>query len=897
MQAAAKITGFPFSEDVLDYLAKDISTKFNDIYIANKVVVVLPSRRAVRNLKSKLLSLSHDKICFLPQIITFSDIPNNLILFNSVCDNLDMRLPEVIDSFSLDMIVLEIIEEIKSLYPNFTTFRDKKISTYIKKFFIKFFTYNQYSSSIKIDNPDYEIFTYLLNTFNEKLKSLGKVTEQQLRNEAILRLKNTWNTKKAGSYIYSVLPTSNTPYIFDFLKLVAARKNAEIIIGGLEHPIDLIEWESTTEKHANFFIKRFLNHIGLNVDKVNCLPMSQVVNNDYRIIEAKNEIEEGRQIALAIVDHLNSDIHNIGIVTENRIVAKLIKENLKRYSLDINDTVARSLIELNEIKFFLLIFELATVNSLNKVALLSFFNHPLTGLNTKEVEDFEINYFRTPKIYNSLFEVLNQIESNEQYLGITQAIKAVLEFKPKILSGKNFYSFFSEHLRYFNALVSEEIRNSLPSLDYLTDLKMELKPLTYARKPIKIRLYKELLIKILGEQSYRDEEFIEEVQILTPLEARLQSFDLVIIPSLNEGNFPNITRDWPLIDAALAAQFNFPNYQEPLGFGAHDFNSLISNKRVILSRSLYSQSKETTESRFLSQLKVAASIEQVNYKSAKDSEIFKYNPSPRANPKPPLSARPKKFSVSSVERLIYNPYVYYAKYILNLTPLDELGATSIKKDFGIYFHKALAEIFEQTLPLSREEFTEDLLSKFKTCTETSVLNDSNTLQFWLKRVERIAPWLYDYEKEVLPNLKGSLNEKRKEVNLNIANTIISISAIFDRVMLYKDGGIKIIDYKTGYTPLQKEVDKGLSPQFPIENLILREVMNTDDISQEYIELRGKKDIANSKPITVDSKVSRTELIKLITMFLDSNQGYFASIDLEKNQRFKEYQHLISLNPE
>ncbi|AIF80840.1 putative double-strand break repair protein, AddB-like protein [endosymbiont of Acanthamoeba sp. UWC8] len=625
--------------------------------------------------------------------------------------------------------------------------------------------------------------------------------------------------------------------------------------------------------------------------------MSQAVSNDYRIIEAKNEIEEGRQIALAIVDHLNSDIHNIGIVTENRIVAKLIKENLKRYNLDINDTVARSLIELNEVKFFLLIFELAVNNTLDKVALLSFLKHPLTNLTINEVEEFEINYFRIPKIYNSLFEVLSQIERNEQYLGITQVIKTVLEFKPKILSGKTFYSFFSEHLRYFNTLVSEEIRNSLPSLDYLIDLKMELKPLTYAHKPIKIRRYKELLIKILSEQSYRDEEFIEEVQILTPLEARLQSFDLVIIPSLNEGNFPDITRDWPLIDAALATQFNFPNYQEPLGFGAHDFNSLISNRKVILSRSRYSQGKETTESRFLSQLKVATSIEQVNYKSAEDSEIFEYKPSARANPKPPLSARPKKFSVSSIERLIYNPYVYYAKYILNLNPLDELDVTSIKRDFGIHLHKALAEIFEQTLPLCAEKFTNDLLNKFKACAEKSVLSDSNTLQFWLKRVERIAPWLYDYEKEILPNLKGSLTEKRKEINFNIANTTISISAIFDRVMLYKDGGIKIIDYKTGYTPLQKEVDRGLSPQFPIENLILREVMNTDDISQEYIELRGKKDIANSKPITVDSKVSRTELIKLITIFLDPNQGYFTSIDLEKNQRFKEYQHLISLNLE
>ncbi len=892
---SSKITSIPFSEDPIEYLAQQLINKYDDIFIANKVSIILPSRRAVRNLKATLLNLSKDKVCFLPQIITYSDLPSNLILFNSLCENLDTRLPDVLDSFSLELIILEIIDELGALYPSFKTFQDKKISSYLKKFFIKLFTYNQHPIRAPIANHEYDIFNYLIKTFNDKLHSLNKVTEQQLRNIAISRLESTWNDALEGSHIYAILPPTNVPYVLRFLNLISTVKNSEIIIHGFDHPIKITEWEEISEKHSRYFIKTFLNYINLPISKLNLNRSTgtQVTPKCFKIIEAKNEIEEAKQIALSIIDHFKSDIR-IGIVTENRVTAKLIKENLKKYNIEINDTVAKNLINLNEIKFFILIFELAITSNLDKIMLLSFLKHPLIGIDIDEVEDFEINELRTTKTYKSLSEIADHLKAHEKYSSIIKTIKIILDFRSKIFQCKSFHSLLAEHLRYFSSLITDRL---FPSIDYLNNLSLSLKTSVYALKPIKIRHYQELLIRILSEQPYRDEEFIEEIRLLTPLEARLQKFDVVIIASLNEGEFPNIAGDWPLIDTSLAQHFNFPNYQEPLGFCAYDFESLTSNKEVILSRALHSQGRETIESRFLSQLRTIHKIEHIYYKSPEDLKKIEYKPALQPNPKPPMTARPKKFSVSAIERLIHNPYVYYAKYILCLTPLEDLNVVPSRKDFGIHLHNVLSKIFTQNTHSTLEEFTDSFLNNFRICVQESNSYDDITLKFWLKRIERLAPWLYDYEKIITANCKESLSEKKKEIFLDIGGEKVCISAIFDRVLFYEDGSAKIIDYKTGYTPTQIEVDKGLSPQFPIENLILTELLSTNPITQEYIELKGKKDIANAKPIKVNPEITSNELLKLLTMFLNSDQGYFASTDLERNQKFREYRHLISLNLE
>ena len=60
-------------------------------------------------------------------------------------------------------------------------------------------------------------------------------------------------------------------------------------------------------------------------------------------------------------------------------------------------------------------------------------------------------------------------------------------------------------------------------------------------------------------------------------------------------------------------------------------------------------------------------------------------------PTPPLIARPRKVSASSFEKLLRDPYGFYAEYILKLKPLEDLNKEEDVRDFGNLVHNILGE--------------------------------------------------------------------------------------------------------------------------------------------------------------------------------------------------------------
>ena len=58
-------------------------------------------------------------------------------------------------------------------------------------------------------------------------------------------------------------------------------------------------------------------------------------------------------------------------------------------------------------------------------------------------------------------------------------------------------------------------------------------------------------------------------------------------------------------------------------------------------------------------------------------------------PCPPLSARPRRLSVTDVETLLQDPYSIYAKKILHLCPLDPLDADFSMAERGQAIHQVL----------------------------------------------------------------------------------------------------------------------------------------------------------------------------------------------------------------
>jgi ATP-dependent helicase/nuclease subunit B len=91
--------------------------------------------------------------------------------------------------------------------------------------------------------------------------------------------------------------------------------------------------------------------------------------------------------------------------------------------------------------------------------------------------------------------------------------------------------------------------------------------------------------------------------------------------------------------------------------------------------------------------------------------------------------------------------------------------------------------------------------------------------FWWPRFERIAAWVVTLETERRLLLSESLTERLGRMALPGPAGAFTLKAKADRIDRARDGGLTVIDYKTGTVPKKWEVDLGLAPQLPLEAMI------------------------------------------------------------------------------
>ena len=130
--------------------------------------------------------------------------------------------------------------------------------------------------------------------------------------------------------------------------------------------------------------------------------------------------------------------------------------------------------------------------------------------------------------------------------------------------------------------------------------------------------------------------------------------------------------------------------------------------------------------------------------------------------------------------------------------------------------------------------------------------------------------------------------------------MIKLKAIADRIDQGNEQSCIIIDYKTGSIPPRRELLSGLSPQLPLEGLILREGGFSEISAQtrsqlKYIQLTGGdppgKEIILEED--TDALITKAEegLRKLIEAFDYDDTPYLAYPDPNNKMAYDDYEHL------
>jgi ATP-dependent helicase/nuclease subunit B len=254
----------------------------------------------------------------------------------------------------------------------------------------------------------------------------------------------------------------------------------------------------------------------------------------------------------------------------------------------------------------------------------------------------------------------------------------------------------------------------------------------------------------------------------------------------------------------------------------------------------------------------------------KDRKIIK-----PPEPRPAVALRPRKMSVTDIERWIANPYATYARHILKLEPLPPLGASPDASLRGGLVHDVLSR-FANAFPDRLPPDPLGELEKIAAQVLESYTGHARIAAFWMPRLKRFLSWFADGEEKRREGVREVIAEISGSLVLTPGHEPFTLTARADRID-DKGSAVVITDYKTGAIPKQDWVLEGRSPQLPLEaaialgetgfpNLAGRTVESLRYIRASGGEPAGEERAIKSDDIGALAKNARKGLERLIAEF-------------------------------
>jgi ATP-dependent helicase/nuclease subunit B len=323
-------------------------------------------------------------------------------------------------------------------------------------------------------------------------------------------------------------------------------------------------------------------------------------------------------------------------------------------------------------------------------------------------------------------------------------------------------------------------------------------------------------------------QFLDETRVRPPygghprvfiwglLEARLQQADLMVLGGLNEGVWPALPAPDPWLAPKIRANLGMPGLEFRTGLAAHDFASALGAPSVLITRARRDARSPTIASRFWLRLRAMtgglARDTRLERLAATLDDPSGIEPASRPRPAPPKALRPRKISVTAVDRLKADPFAFYAQAMLGLRSLDAVDADHSAAWKGIAVH----EVLEHWLG-------EDDCDPATLLPRARALLDGEAIHpmlraLWQPRLIEAIRWIENQEHA--NRAEGRLPLKAEIWGETVIEEVV-VHGKADRIDRLAGGGLAVLDYKTGKAPAQRAVDEGFSLQLGLLGLIAR----------------------------------------------------------------------------
>jgi len=398
------------------------------------------------------------------------------------------------------------------------------------------------------------------------------------------------------------------------------------------------------------------------------------------------------------------------------------------------------------------------------------------------------------------------------------------------------------------------------------------------------------------------------VQILGLLEARLQSFDRVVLGALEESVWPIATDPGAWMSRPMRVGFGLPAPEARIGRVCADFLlTALSAPRATLSRARKRGGSPTVAARWLTRIDTFLAGQGLGGLETSPATGWaglldmpdRARPCARPAPAPPAEARPRRIGVTDVWLLKSDPYAWYARRVLRLRPLDELDAEADAAEYGNIVHRMVADWLERCGGDPRHPEAE---ARFAAATEAALeafAPRPGLVAYWRPRLARIARFVLETERG-----REGVAARRAEVEGGIALPCgVRLEGRADRVDVMADGSLVLIDLKTGAPPTNPDMVEGRAPQMPLEAAMaargaFRDVAAAEVSGLEHWHVSGGYEagkVAEFRPkgttLPEVGEEAFEALNTLATEFLLGDRPFLARPHPGRAPRGDEYDHL------
>jgi ATP-dependent helicase/nuclease subunit B len=698
----------------------------------------------------------------------------------------------------------------------------------------------------------------------EILRDLGEIDLAERRNRLLHCLAERWKNEGPGGFTVAAGVTTAAPAVAVLLGRVARMAGGMVVLPGLwlgdVFPDE--EWDALgpdengrgEATHPQFHLKLLLDRIGVARDEVqrwrwsgraaSSPARSRSVANamaapDYshkwetlrpaerrlggiRLAELPDAAAEAQAIALALRGALETPGKTAALLTPDRQLAVRVSALLRRWGIEADDSAGKPLSRAAAGTLLLGIAS-AAAEELAPVPLLALVKHPLVGgegedraqwLDNVRALDRALRGPRPPAGLSGLDARFAEKEAVRPWAAVRDRVAGVETMLREPVPLSRFAASLGDAA---TALAGDSAWRG-PDGRMAAEVLAELQASQSAeRLTVTAEDAVPLLRQLLDERAVRPPYGGHpRIFIWGLLEARLQRADLLVLGGLNEGVWPALPAPDPWLPPKVRATLGMSTLEFRIGLAAHDFASALGAPEVLITRARRDSRSPTVASRFLLRLDAISGglprdlvLERIT--RALD-DLGAPKPADRPAPSPPAEQRPGRISVTAVDRLKADPFAFYANAILRLRVEDPVDADHTARWKGEAVHK----VFEEWL-------LHDACDPDKLRTRAERLLADEAIHpmlraLWAPRLLEAMDWIAELERT---NQAAGRKPLAAEVTGETPLAGVVVHGRVDRIDRLPDGGVAIVDYKTGKPPAKKAIEAGFALQLGLLGLIGR----------------------------------------------------------------------------